>query len=316
MYDYLRRIFRRASVVTVTNVYLVILAGGVVRCTGSGMGCPDWPRCFGRWVPPTEISQLPSNYVEKYSKGGHLTVEFNVYKTWTEYVNRLLGVLVGFSIFIVLLASIGFWKTKRSIFYYSLISFLLVGLQGWIGAKVVASNLKPAMISIHMLIALVIVGLLLKALALNSVDSQNNDNAVFPSFRIKWVSILVCFIVLVQILIGTRVRQAIDVQALTGNDRSVWIDNLGLILNIHIAGAYMVVLATLYLIFLLYKEKAQSFILWMLLICIVVEYGGGVFMYKFALPAYMQPVHLTCASLLFGLSFYLYSISKSSDQLQ
>ena len=81
------------------NTLKLILAGGIVRATGSGMGCPDWPKCFGRWIPPTEFSQLPSNYREIYGAKLKGEVEFNAVKTWIEYANRLLGVLVGFFVF-------------------------------------------------------------------------------------------------------------------------------------------------------------------------------------------------------------------------
>ena len=49
--------------------------------TGSGMGCPDWPKCFGSWIPPTNISELPINYKEIYSNRGYDKLDFNVFNT-------------------------------------------------------------------------------------------------------------------------------------------------------------------------------------------------------------------------------------------
>jgi heme A synthase len=81
--------FARLALATTVATYLLILVGALVRASGAGLGCPDWPMCYGRWIPPTSVSQLPAGYDP---------ATFNAILTWTEYTNRLLGVSIGFLI--------------------------------------------------------------------------------------------------------------------------------------------------------------------------------------------------------------------------
>src|SRR5687768_7855794 len=185
----MRRAFYKLSISTLIAVYILILIGGIVRSTGSGMGCPDWPKCFGSWVPPRHVSELPANYKEIYADyrdkknqrfarylrmvGMGNTAEqllnddsvlveadFNPTKTWIEYFNRITGVIIGFLIFAVFVYSLKFWNAERKITVVSLLALLLVAFQGWIGSFVVSSNLTPWTITVHLFLALVIVALL------------------------------------------------------------------------------------------------------------------------------------------------------------
>lgn len=162
--------FRRASLITVIAVYFLILVGGIVRSTGSGMGCPDWPKCFGSMVPPTNVDQLPENYQEIYldkrlAKNERLVAtleklgfektadeiandksilieqEFNPIKTWIEYLNRLVGVAIGLLIIWTVWKSFPLWKLDKWIPILSVASLFLVLFQGWIGSLVVSTNL-------------------------------------------------------------------------------------------------------------------------------------------------------------------------------
>lgn len=294
--------FKKASFWTIILVYLVIVAGGVVRCTGSGMGCPDWPKCFGKWIPPTQISELPANYVEIYSKGGHLTVEFNVLKTWTEYINRLIGVAIGFAIFLTLIYSISYLKSKKSIFWLSFISFILVGFQGWLGSKVVSSNLLPFMVSIHMIVALIIVCLLLYAYSLTNILKTKVDK------NLKFIFLITAFATLIQILLGTQVRQNIDVIAKSMNyeNRNLWIENLGNIFISHRLFAYVIILLNGYLIYKCHKIRL-ILIRNSLSLLIILEIISGLVLTYFNFPSLFQPVHLVLGTMSFGTLFYYYT---------
>jgi len=185
-------------------VFLVILAGGVVRMTQSGMGCPDWPTCFGRWIPPTSADQLPPDF-EKYLKTQDIDHTFNVYHTWIEYINRLLGALLGVFIFIHFIWSFKkFRKSNQPIVLLSLFLLLAVGFQGWLGKKVVDHNLAVVKVTIHMLVALLIAAVPL--IIIYKLQAAKKIEAKF----LKYLSYSIIVILLVQIGLGTQVREQID----------------------------------------------------------------------------------------------------------
>jgi cytochrome c oxidase assembly protein subunit 15 len=343
--------FQFWSVLTVISIYLLILVGGIVRATGSGMGCPDWPRCFGQWVPPTEASQLPTDYKQVYTAQRvaknqklartlasfgfkqvagdifahptqYIETDFNATKTWIEYVNRLLGALIGIFVFVTAVVAWPYWRRDRPVFWLALASWLLTGFQGWLGSLVVSTNLLPVMVTIHMGLALLIVALLLYAahrarwgtteqelahqLQLETLGGQDDEEvAVATGLRwLLWGALLLTF---VQIILGTQVREEIDqIAAAAGYaQRTTWIDKLGSVFESHRTLSAIVVLVNVYIGYQLWQMTVPALRRLVIATWVVLglEIVVGITLAYFALPALMQPVHLTLATLLFGAQF-------------
>ena len=295
---------------TIATIYALILVGGIVRATGAGMGCPDWPTCFGQWIPPTSESQLPANYQEIYADRGYAETTFNVRKTWTEYLNRLLGAFTGLTILATLLFAAPYRRSEPKIFWFAFTSFVLVGVQGWLGSVVVATNLHTGLITLHMLLAQVIVGILIAALVRASSESYH-DVRIDHLPRLFYPVMVIAMIAgLAQLVLGTQVREAVDVIARSSDfaDRHLWIERLPFIFSIHKYLAIPLVLVNGWLI-LAVLNHSRSSILRRLSVTLAVFILGtiaiGMSMDRLHLPMFAQPLHLWLASLIFGVQLAL-----------
>lgn len=303
--------YRRMAWITLFAVYFLILVGASVRASGAGMGCPDWPTCFGSWIPPTSEAQLPANYQEIYADMGYAETEFNVVKTWIEYLNRLTGVTIGFLIFLTAIYSWSVRRHDKSIATASVAAFLMVGFQGWLGAKVVSSNLMPGMITIHMLMALAIVATLLFAVARarRGITMAESIESLDPRFE-KWLYIVMALTVL-QVTMGTQVREMVDFLNHTqGADRSSWVDALPWFFYVHRSFSAVVLFANLWLVALLVRSVGWTHTLTRLTVAMIMVIGlaiaSGATLGHLGMPAFVQPMHLVGASLLFGLQFLIW----------
>jgi cytochrome c oxidase assembly protein subunit 15 len=331
----------------VISIYLLILVGGVVRATGSGMGCPDWPRCFGQWVPPTSINELPADYKQVYTAQRvaknqklartlaglgfkqvageifahptqYIETDFNATKTWIEYINRLLGALIGVFVFVTAVVALPYWRRDKAVFWLAVGGWLLTGIQGWLGSLVVSTNLLPIMVTIHMGLALLIVAMLLYA-ANRAQAKTGQENIVqtvklTPSnvassnvngvYGLLWLALLVTFI---QIVLGTQVREQIDQVASAADymHRDNWVSQLGSVFKVHRSMSILVTLLNGYLVYLLWPAATSGLrrLLSATLGLLGLEIIAGIVLAYLALPAIVQPVHLTLATLLFGAQF-------------
>lgn len=324
--------FHKLTKLSLLLVYLVIIAGAFVRMTGSGMGCPDWPKCFGFYVPPTEVSQILFKENNNYSKGQmilyneeellvaksdfisddfinlnnwevyekHDYIIFNPVHTWIEYINRLIGAISGIPILIFTIISIIYFKKFRHLTLISIITLVAMGFQAWLGKTVVDSNLAAYKITLHMLMALFIVALLIYLVYYGS-KSFIKTNKTF-----KYLILFGLFLTLIQIVLGTQVRQIVDEQAkLFAYDKSMWLNDIPFVYEYHRTFSILVISINIAL-FLINKklQLGNNYINYVMLL-LVLEIFTGASMFYFDFPFGTQTAHLVFASIIFGLQFYI-----------
>ncbi|MBL7997521.1 MAG: COX15/CtaA family protein [Candidatus Kapabacteria bacterium] len=308
--------FRRFGIVTIAAIYILIAVGGIVRATGSGMGCPDFPTCFGQWIPPTDISQLPADYKTQFAVQGKEIADFNAVHTWTEYVNRLVGILIGMLIFVTFLLSAKFWNCDRRITFLSVAAFILVAVQGALGAIVVKTNLQPVIITFHAALALVIVMLIVIAVIRSYKFEWKSADAVALPVQVGLPMIVSLTLLFLQIVLGSQVRQAVDEihKLLAGQSRETWLESIGILFYVHRSFSLVVLGVHLWMLYRLRQFAFQhpalrSFLFrWggIMVGCISIEIISGAVMGYFAIPPAMQPIHLFLGSVMFGVDFLLY----------
>ena len=278
----------------VIMVFLVIAAGGVVRMTQSGMGCPDWPTCFGKWIPPTSADQLPPDF-EKYLKTQDIDHTFNVYHTWIEYINRLLGALLGLFIFVHFIWSVlKFRRSGQGIMWLSLFLLITVGFQGWLGKKVVDHNLEVVKVTIHMLVALLIAAIPLLIIYKLKANEKIADKSL------KLFSVVMLILLLGQIVLGTQVREQIDEisKALLYKQRELWIERIDKMFIIHRSFSWVIAAGCLLLFLKARKHAALKGNIILILSAVVLTILLGTIMAWYDMPAIAQPLHLLLASIL------------------
>ncbi len=282
--------------------FLVIIAGGVVRTTQSGMGCPDWPRCFGKWIPPTNASELPPDF-EKYLSKQDIDHRFNVYHTWIEYFNRLLGTLLG--LFAIIQVILLFPKRVylRKAWYLSCWFLLTVILTGLFGAIVVKLNLAHFSISVHLLLAIVLIQIQL--LLLLSIQPKISVLTVEPT--IKKLLLLFLITLLVQSILGTIVRMHIDdvSKAMNYGQREMWLADSPSAFLVHRAFSWVVLLFALLMALYCRRSPGLKNKMFALAGIVLLSMITGISLFYADMPAAAQPIHLLLASLAITQTFYM-----------
>ena len=329
--------FKISVKISLILVYLVIAAGSIVRMTGSGMGCPDWPKCFGYWIPPTERTQLDWKPGHQYTKGQVIILNeelrvangnfvsskifsdrnwgfytqhdyaiFDPYETWIEYLNRLLGVVAGLAVLIMTILSFWKWKKNISHTFISVLILLGMGFQAWLGKTVVDSNLEPYRVSLHMGMALLIV----LGLVFLLFSNQKKAISIPRNFTLKVSAWFAVLLTLFQIGLGTQVRQFVDLQM--HEPPGQWLDPAPIKFYVHRTFSLVVLGVHLILFWILRKMKRNVKVFNQILGLIGLEIFSGILMFYLDFPFSSQPLHLIIAALLFGAqSFFILQIMSN-----
>jgi len=326
------RIYRRIGFITCSSVFLLFLFGGLVRATGSGMGCPDWPRCFGLWAPPTCDCDLPANYeaiflqkrlekVKRFSKTLErlglerqaqvlldnpyvdLPEKFDPLKAWIEYINRIFGVLSGFAAtaFVVFAFRHRAFSKVR---LWVVMGFILLLINAWLGSIVVASNLLPGIVSVHYLLAFACLFAFMMAL-------HKNRAFHWPSFRssalLQWGLFAGTMAV---VLLGTWTREQVDLLRLNGILSDGGHLNMVDMDSLFIVHRYLPVLLAFWVVMHLRKLPGETLgtpeFPYLLFVGIsLAQIGLGAIHIWFLVPTWAQLFHVVLGSSLPVLAFYI-----------
>ena len=299
--------FVPVAVFTIALTYVLISVGAIVRVSGAGMGCPDWPRCFGLLIPPLSVDQLPPLGTYAYPKGW--TVEsFDPLMTWIEFLNRLLGMVVGFAILGTLVSALRSHRRRPGVMWPVVGAFVGVLYAAWLGGRVVAHELAPWIVTVHLLSAIAVVSLLIVA-AVNATTSAAANTPGTPGTpgtlvaRSAWA---VVGLGLVQGTLGTQVRGLLEDIARSHAEwgRGDWIDSVGLMDTLHRSAAVVVVAGVIALAFLartrLQGQGAVNRAASAAVALVVLQMVIGVVLAEASLPRVAQVLHLLVGALLLG----------------
>lgn len=302
------RSFRRFAFFSTLFTYLVIFTGGLVRVTGAGLGCPDWPHCFGRWLPPLSYSQIPPEFDVS---------QVNLVLAWIEYLNRVMGMILGILVAVTAVLAIIHYRKQLKILIPSIFAGLLVAFLGWQGGQVVQSELEPLVVSMHLFISL----LLLSVLTYVSMQSYYLENpeadrgGTYPKGAAGLVGAL-WIAVIVQVVLGAHVRSGLEMLAQQyplATDMEL-IGKLGIIKWIHpLLGGAIALFTWIVGLRLLASGHAVGIVkqgVWWIMLLVAAQLILGLGLLSIGTPPLLQVFHLWLAALLVGALLSIYVALK------
>jgi len=236
-------IVNRLAWIALVSVIILVLAGATVRVTGSGLGCPDWPTCWGCIIPPTSVDQIDVDKldIEKFKRHAirkgidpdtitrdTILDSFNPVHTWIEFSNRLITLPLGLAALLLALLSFTARNHRGWIVALAWLSLADVVVNAVMGAQVVASGLQPGIITLHMALAFLLIVVLVTIIWLSRPDRQVTPVGQTNLRPLLVISILFFACLFAEGLLGSQVREQTDelAQAAGQLSRDQWIGEL------------------------------------------------------------------------------------------
>lgn len=252
---------QKLALVSIVLLIVLIFAGAIVRVTGSGLGCPDWPTCWGKIIPPTSAEEIDVSILEervgRFRKSAQrfgrdpdeitvakLLAEFDPVQTWIEYLNRLLALPVLLANFILMIACLKSRRLPR----LGIAAFSLVIISALTGIVVVASGLRAGAVTIHMALAFLQLFVLTYLYWAGGRKGEPRARVAGPS---RPMVLVLLVLVMIEWAMGSQIREVTDnlMREYGVDSRASWINEISQswVYLVHRSFSWSILLAALWL---------------------------------------------------------------------
>jgi len=314
--------FQKVAIGALFSLLLLILAGAVVRVSGAGMGCPDWPTCWGCLVPPTKLADVDfsklqiQKFKDKAAREGRdpntitvetLRQEFNPRLAWTEYLNRLSSTPL--SLFTLSAFILSFWEKKKRpiVFWISFAAVVVLLVEAWMGARIVYSGLKPGIITTHLALAMAMFGLFMYSAWRGTDHPWRVKIASGAAGKLRLSILALLALVIAEGILGSQIRELTDEMAKTrhlgpGADRIALLEQTTIYL-VHRSFSWSVLLAALIAYTVSRRHGHPGRVAKTVLTLVWGQMALGVIMSWVHLYAWVQVVHVALAAILLSMTW-------------
>jgi len=314
--------FQKLATAALVSVLLLMFVGAIVRVTGAGMGCPDWPTCWGCLIPPTHIEQVDFDKlpIERFQKRAEregrdpasitresLHAEFNPRHVWTEFINRLCSMPVGIFTLATFIAA--FWQrpSRPLVFWAAFSSLALVLINAWMGARIVYSGLSPGTITTHLALAMLLIGALTYCAWRGTDRPWEAEVSPASAKRLRLGLIVLLGAIVAEGIMGSQIRELTDEMAKSHlkSPRAEWIGELEhrWIYLIHRSFSWAVLAASLWAFLIAKRHGSAGRVGTVVLGIVLTQMVLGLIMSQVHLYAWVQVLHVGLAAVLLSFTW-------------